>query len=316
MTVLVLSDLWLPFPGGCERLAFNLTRHLHERGEQVAVLTGYWDHQPEPFPINASAIGIGPDHAVGAAIIADAVEHYRPDVILTHHLYAYEFEAELAETGIPVVHVVLNQRRLAGAALAVYISEWVRDQCGDAKPGDLVIHPPALGDVDASAWAGDHRSVGFIKPIPHKGVQLVYEIAAAEPDRDFLVLRGEWQTLEVLTDLPNVRYMDPVADIREFYAECRVVLMPSISEDAGTVAQECAVNGIPCISSDVGGLPETNAGGVILGSRDVSLWCDTLALLDDPDAYDMVADRQRSKQPDHTAALDEFADRVQTLAGS
>jgi glycosyltransferase involved in cell wall biosynthesis len=311
MRILTLSDLWLPFPGGAERLAFNLARDWHRRGHKVHVLTGY--EYPQTFdgpPVTDCPLPLDDE---GWALIRQTIRMDKPDVILTHHLYAHTFGERLVATGIPVVQVVLNGQRLKGAALAVYISRWVRDQAGDAEPQDLVITPPAFDDV-VSPTHGD--AIGFIKPIPHKGVRLVYDIARAMPERQFVILRGEWQDLEVIEHLPNIEFMEPVDDIREFYARCRLVLMPSLSEDAGTCAQECALNDIPCISTMVGGLAETNAYGLkLLLAEPLSEWLRIIDELDDPAMYANVVDSQRYglKVADHAGSLDLLAERIGTL---
>lgn len=311
--ILVLSNLWLPFPGGAERLMFNLARDLMRRGEDVQVLSGYLAAQQfDGAPVDGRPMGDRETHAAGLAVLRETIEKYKPDVILTHHFYAYEFQDELLATNIPIVQVVLNTSRIEGVAFAVYISEWVKGQMGNFRAEDLLITPPAFQDVVADKH-GDF--IGFIKPLPHKGVGFFYELAAAMPNREFLVLRGEWYTLEDFRPAYNITFMYPVHDIRTFYSHCRLMLMPSISEDAGTVAQEAALNGLPCISSNVGGLPETN-GGICLPLI-IPDWVAAIERLDDPVAYDTMVSQQRqhlinSHQNDR---LDVFASKMRALQG-
>lgn len=309
--ILCLSDLWLPFPGGAERLMFNLARDLCRRGLPVVAVTG--DERSQRYdgaPVRGLPIGIGAEHAEGWALLEP--ELVGAKVVLTHHLYAREFERELIDSGIPIVQVVLNGARIAGIAFAVYISEHVRERAGGGEPEDLVLTPPAFDDVVADSH-GD--AIGFIKPIPHKGVDLVYELAESLPDRRFVILRGEWQTLEVIRDLSNVEFMEPVEDIRDFYRECRLLLMPSVSEDAGTVAQEAALNGLPCVSSGAGGLPETNGGGMRLDTRNPAAWVRVIEDLDDEQTYAFVAARQRAYLSGlgHEGRLAELAGRIEAL---
>lgn len=308
--ILVLSDLWLPFPGGAERLMFNLGRDLCRRGEQVVAFTGY--ECPQRFD--------GPDvyradiplDADGWARIAHVIGEWHPDVIITHHIYARRFEHELLATGIPIVQVVLNGARIEGADLAVYISQHVADRAV-RQPDDMIITPPAFDDVIADT----HRDgIGFIKPIEHKGVELFYAIAERLPGRRFVVLRGEWQTLEDIRELPNVEYLQPVDDIRDFYTECSIVLVPSRSEDAGTVAQEATLNGLPCISSNVDGLAQTNGGGIQLDRDDLDGWVTAIESLDVLTNYLMAvrAQREHLDATDRDEMLDEFAARIRLLS--
>lgn len=310
MRILVLSDLWVPFPGGAERLLFNLARDIRNRGNDVAVVTGYEHAQVFDGPEVEIDLDLPLDER-GALLLRAHVEQFAPDVILTHHVYARAFEPILVASGVPIVQVVLNGSRIVDAALAVYISEWVRRTSGDSLPSDLTLTPPAFDDVVADEH-GD--AIGFIKPIPNKGVEFVYKIVRRLRDRRFVILRGEWQTLETIQEYDNVEFLEPVVDMRDFWSRVRVVLMPSISEDAGTVAQEAALNGVPCISSDVGGLSETN-GGIRLPTDNVSRWLNAIRILDNPVQYQRVVDRQRAHYAalGHRATLDELAARIAAL---
>lgn len=317
--VLVLSDLWLPFPGGAERLMSNLARDFAYRGWTVSVLTGYEAADVLPMVsytggsmyVKARPIGDG-DGDPGWDPVAEMIEAFRPDVIVTHHHYARLFEWELAGLQIPVVQVVLNGQRLPVAAHAVYITDYVRSLDPTARDTDQTIWPWATSDVVAREH-GD--AIGFIKPIPHKGADLFWAIAEAMPDRRFVCLRGEWQTLETIRPMRNVELMEPVADIREFWAKVRLVLVPSLSEDAGTVAQEATLNGVPCISSNVGGLRETN-GGIQEDPTAIAAWMQAIREMDDPNSYEFVVAAQRSHYSahDHPARLDALAATIRGLA--
>lgn len=310
--ILVLSDLWVPFPGGAERLLFNIARDLHRRGEDVHVLTGYEAAQRFDGP-PFTAVDFTTDRDAGGRILAERIAALRPQVILTHHHYAFRFEPELVTSGVPFVQVVLNGYRIPEAALAVYISQWVKETTGGSQPGDLTLTPPAMDDVVAATHG---EAIGFIKPLPHKGVELVYRLARRMPRRPFLILRGEWQDLEVIRPRSNITFMEPVEDIRDFYARCRLILVPSCSEDAGTVAQEATRNGLPCLSTAVGGLAETNAGGILLDGGDVRAWLRAIYAMDSPGRYAAAVRSQAAHldATDHGATLDVLAERVRELA--
>ena len=51
--------------------------------------------------------------------------------------------------------------------------------------------------------------------------------------------------------------MPNTPDPRQFYAVTKLLLMPSLMENAGFVAMEAMTNGIPVLASNRGGLPET-----------------------------------------------------------
>lgn len=299
MKIVLLTDLFVDFPGGAERYVFNVVNQLRLRGHSIVVLTSYWKTaQPEGMKVSFRDIGVRSQserrHEDGWAIIAADMKSMQPDVIITHAFFAYEFEQELAALGIPIIQTVYNNRRLDCAELAVYVSQHTKDEVG-SKPQDMVIIPPAFDDVLVDGFYPlpyDRFFIGFIKPIRHKGIEFLYDLADAMPDRRFLVLRGEWNLIEDIRQKPNVEFMESVREMREFYALCRIMLMPSNYENAGTVAQEAAVNGIPCISSDVMGLNETNAVGIRL-PLNVPQWVQAINGLDNQSRYGYVARAQQ-----------------------
>ncbi len=315
--VVVVSDLWPPFPGGAERYCFNVSRHLMRAGHDVRVLTGYDPAlQFDGPPVTVIDPGVRENHAHGAKVLMHAIDQLAPDVLLVHHFYAMEFERELTDQPVPLVQIVENGHRLPTAKLAVYISEHIRRECGDAQPQDLVMLPPAFAD-DPEIVAPERlwNAIGFIKPIAHKGVDLFYEIAGALPRRQFLVLRHEWHTIEHIEGHRNVTFLPPVARMADFWAQVRLVLVPSLVEDAGTVAQEATVNGVPCISSDVGGLPETNPGGVLLPPVGVRRWVAAIQRFDNPARYDLVVERQRRMLDHygHVRRLDQLSAQIELI---
>ena len=262
MRILCLTDLWTPFPGGAERFIANVCKQLATKGHDLTILTSYFKafETDERLRLIIQDIGVYDRHGEGWNLIREIVRNTTPDVILTHHFFAHEFRNELPLCGKPIVQVIHNGNRLEYAKLAVFNSNYTYDH-SNPHPQDMVIHPPAFQDVVA-----EHTgfAVGMIKPIEHKGIRFVYELVRSMRHRQFVILRGEWQDCEIIEHHPNLEFLEPVDDIRDFYTRCKVILMPSLSEDAGTVAQEAAINGLPCISSDTMGLKETNAGGIVL----------------------------------------------------
>jgi glycosyltransferase involved in cell wall biosynthesis len=60
-----------------------------------------------------------------------------------------------------------------------------------------------------------------------------------------------------LGGLRNPTVWPNTPDARKFYAVSRMMLMPSLRENAGCIAMEAMINGIPVRASNRGGLPET-----------------------------------------------------------
>ena len=330
MKILVISDLWMPFPAGAERYVRNVCMELAKRGHQIEVLTSYEPAQQESFlKLEYISIPVYDRHNLGWNIIYDKVQKFRPQVILTHHFFAGEFPEIFSSLGIPTVEIVHSRPR-STASLAVFNSHYTKNEHGRAaKPQDMVILPMA----DPELKAENHGDcIGHIKPIGGKGIMMTYALAKRFPLRKFLILRGEWQGAEtMISGCPNVEYMEPVKDIRDFYKHCRLLLMPSEREEAGTVPFEATLNGMPCISSDVMGLPETNRGGIILPINNrpwdnimpyhpdmdsINRWEQEINHLDDPAYYNQIVARQRDfmNSIPYQGLFDELSGKMEDLA--
>jgi glycosyltransferase involved in cell wall biosynthesis len=315
MKIAIISDLWLPFPGGAERYVANVSQSLIDRGHECHVLTSYARaHNSHCSSITITDIGVRERHEHGLNIIGDFLHDIDADVALIHHFFDGEFpEVYTTVEGlkdIPVVQISHNRPRNPCAEFTLFNSEYTANR-QNRQSNDLVILPAPGRDTVADG--GSRDCIGHIKPQGGKGIELTYRLAQAMPDRPFLILRGEWQDGEMISNLPNVSYLEPLDDIRDFYSRCRIVLMPSISEDAGTVPQEAALNGIPCISSNVGGLPETNAGGILLNRDNFMDWYDEIYKLDQQSYYDDTVWAQRAALPDWTSLFNELDRRIRAL---
>jgi len=136
---------------------------------------------------------------------------------------------------------------------------------------------------------GEGRYVTFINPVAVKGVELALAVAELCPDIPFLFVRGwplsakaESQLQRHLARLSNVRLIERSNDMRSIYAETRVLLVPSQWEETwGRVVSEAQFSGIPVLSSNSGGLPESVGPGGILLRRDdpPALWAEQLRVM-------------------------------------
>ncbi|HEY6485957.1 MAG TPA: glycosyltransferase [Candidatus Cybelea sp.] len=137
--------------------------------------------------------------------------------------------------------------------------------------------PLVLEDVLSDA-AG-REFVTIVNPAIEKGLmfaaRLLHELTRLRPDIPILVVesRGTREQLYLasfaggfdIRDAP-VTFWPPQVMPKEIYARTRVLLVPSVGEEASSRAvAEALVNGIPPIVSDRGGLPENvgNGGFVI-----------------------------------------------------
>jgi glycosyltransferase involved in cell wall biosynthesis len=122
----------------------------------------------------------------------------------------------------------------------------------------------ARGDLRAH---GATQYVTFVNPEPRKGVHVFARIAAVlsrrRPDIPLLLVEGAARRSSLaglgidLSGLKNLTIWPNTPDPRKFYSATRLVLMPSLMENAGFVAMEAMSNAIPVLASNRGGLPET-----------------------------------------------------------
>jgi glycosyltransferase involved in cell wall biosynthesis len=164
--------------------------------------------------------------------------------------------------------------------------------------GPVVI--PVLVQPDRYHTETERRVVTFVNPIPRKGVEIAFTLAARRPDIPFDFVESSQLRRRVIKLLQmhaahhgNVRLIRRTDDMRRIYRRSRILLAPSLCEEAwGRVVTEAQVSGIPVLASNSGGLPEAVGPGGVIVERDapVAAWHHALAgLWDDRAAYDRYA---------------------------
>jgi amino acid adenylation domain-containing protein len=124
--------------------------------------------------------------------------------------------------------------------------------------------PGPFADFGAERSRDGDGFVTLINPCAVKGVSIFLELARSLPGVRFAAV-PTWGTTpadrEALAALPNVTLLAPEDDVDCIYERTRVLLMPSLWEEAfGVTAVEAMLRGIPVLASAVGGLPEAKLG--------------------------------------------------------
>lgn len=130
--------------------------------------------------------------------------------------------------------------------------------------------------------------VTFINPVAVKGVDLALQIAALCPQVPFAFVRGwplgfreEARLKRAVKRLRNVELRERALDMRTIYRDTRILLVPSQWEDEtwGRVVTEAQFSGIPVVTSDRGGLPESvGPGGIVLPhDAPATVWAEAIA---------------------------------------
>lgn len=116
------------------------------------------------------------------------------------------------------------------------------------------------------------ENITFINPFPQKGRHIAIQIARLCPEIPFVFVEG-WpispqerpKFMQELQSIDNITFIPSQKDMRNIYGKCRILLVPSIWEEAyGRVVTEAQASGIPVIASNRGGLPEAVGPGGIL----------------------------------------------------
>lgn len=135
--------------------------------------------------------------------------------------------------------------------------------------------------------------ITFIRPKIHKGLKIFLKIANVMPDKKFLVV-GRAENPNELKGRKNVKYVGWIRNMKNVYRKTKILIVPSIwHEPFGRIVVEAMVNGIPCIVSNRGGLPEAvgNAGIIIKNVFNENEWSDAIKNLDDKKLYNKLSKR-------------------------
>ncbi|MGE5645270.1 MAG: glycosyltransferase family 4 protein [Acidobacteriota bacterium] len=154
------------------------------------------------------------------------------------------------------------RRAAAVVAIGHHTAAYIREHVGREA---AVVHPPVYGKGPYPNLAAfDRGLVTMINPCAVKGISIFLALADRLPNRAFGALPGWGTTSSDRRELerrPNIRMLPNVRDIEQFFAQTRVLLMPSLwYEGFGLSVMEAMLRGIPTIASDSGGLAEAKAG--------------------------------------------------------
>ena len=214
-------------------------------------------------------------------------ERDRPEVVLTFGGDATDAarRQRLRAAGATVVFALHNlaYRSARPPAVDAWLAptRWLASRYEAAWPEETVtVLPPPIDPAHARADEADPVCVGFFNPEPAKGAALVVRLAERlkreRPDVPLLVVGGRAPAGEFariaarlgvsLEDMPGLLAAEPTARVADLLGACRVVLMPSVVEEAaGRLPVEAMLNGAVALVSDRGGLPEmVGAAGVVL----------------------------------------------------
>ena len=215
----------------------------------------------------------------------------------------------------PVFHLIHNSHPYPEIIDAeknqhiIYNSEWLKELLNYKFSNFILIPPVDYNYYDVGNEPEKSEYITLINLNENKGGKIFTEIARAMPHKLFLGVLGSYDE-QITPTLTNVRYVPNSPNIKQWYGQTRILLMPSKYESWGRTATEAMCSGIPVICSDTPGLRENcEKGGIFIKNRDnVKEWVEAIAKLDDKKTYSWASRKAkaRSREFDTRKTLDEF----------
>lgn len=196
----------------------------------------------------------------------------------------------VSRTGMEVLH--------GHPQFALAVSRFVTARMS-TPPGTqaVLFYPPfTRTGSDVPGASARPNDLLMVNPIPAKGSRLMKELARHLPERRFTLVEGWWDMSAYFSDLANVRYVRRTYEMDTLYSSHRLLLVPSVVEDAfPRVIIEAGLAGLPTIGSDRGGIREAvEEGGLVVADADATLWASAIRSFDGP-AWTDCAKRARER---------------------
>lgn len=207
----------------------------------------------------------------------------------------------------------------------VYNAEWAIEAT-DYKNNPSFVLPPIVDryfyDVNNGVQMDtDRKYMTLINCNENKGGKIIHELAKRLPEYDFLEVIGaygeqyvgvepgekpwlNWENAPIINGigiLPNLKVIEHQPDLRNTYAQTRILLMPSIYESWGRVATEAMCSGIPVICTNTPGLKENcGEGGIFIEDRNnINSWVMAIKKLDEKKEYDQASAHSKKRSYEH-----------------
>ncbi len=238
------------------------------------------------------------------ALFAGWIRH-TPVVLTTHNPFPTKTRSTRLSLLIRFHDMILGRfftRRFTKIIILVPSEEGILTRRFKVKPGKIAIVPNGIPDeflvkgdagkfldewkINKKDWSAIITSVGRINFA--KGFQNLELAVAQNPDALFFIAGGDDGYLKKLKYLyaksPNIKFSEhflPPDKVRDLLAASDLFVFPSFHEAFGVVALEAMAQGLPVVSTNVGG-PREFLGtdyAILLNPRDKQSWADSVKQL-------------------------------------
>lgn len=261
---------------GAELVAHELTKHLQRAGWNTRIML--YDHTMESFD------GIELIKMPYQAPLDDKCRQVlgETDILLTQNFVPEDAIKIAEEFGLPIcffLHldvekVEVLQQRWNVPIYIVYNAMTQHEVVPTIHPWTVV--RPHVDYSRFEAIAGQAKSgkqVTLLNCFENKGGKTLKLLAEAMPDIPFTGVKGGYGDQVLDGSSPNLTYKEHSANPLPYYADSRIVIMPSRNESWGRVALEAMAAGIPVIVGDTPGLRECTAGAApVCRQNDIECW--------------------------------------------
>jgi len=312
MNILASIHLYPPNHNcGAEWMAHHMLKDLQSRGHNIRVLL----HDANYYKISNNYTFDGIDVFPPTPQVIQGLFSWT-DAVITHLDYT-KWSLNMAEMyKKPIFHLIHNVHSYPEIAEArrvqhiVYNAEWAKKRLAYNHPNFTLTPPVDFRHYDVNKDPIKNEYITLINLNENKGGHVFIKIAKAMPHKQFLGVLGSYDK-QVMEVLPNIKYVNNSTDIKQWYAQTRILLMPSYFESWGRTATEAMCSGIPVISSMADGLVENcgKAGIYVQNRESIEDWVAEITKLDDEKAYSAASKKAkaRSREHDPRQKLDEFA---------
>lgn len=224
----------------------------------------------------------------------------------------------------PFLKRIMNEHKksLQNADLLIANSRYTADIAKEWYNVTARIVYPSIELEEYKADRGEPNYILFIgHGKKHKGIEILLKIAGKLKNKDFLVVGIHNRNIRnEIKNYGNIKYLGWADDMQQIYAQTKIHLAPRVwPEPFGRICIEAGINGIPTITSNVGGLSEAvGSGGILIDDiYNINKWIEAIQSLDDDALYNRLSEnaKKHAQKFDFENTFENFKEPVKENLG-